>query len=56
MPKQLEDLVLAHSQAPAAASSSAAAAAAAAAASSSGSNGAPSDVRTVRRSEIVAGS
>ena len=55
MPKQLEDLVLAHSQAPAAASSSAAAAAAAAA-SSSGSNGAPSDVRTVRRSEIVAGS
>ena len=55
MPKQLEDLVLAHSHAPAAASSSAAAAAAAAA-SSSGSNGAPSDVRTVRRSEIVAGS
>ncbi|ETW85649.1 thioredoxin-like protein [Heterobasidion irregulare TC 32-1] len=38
MPKQLEDLVLAHSQAPAAASSSAAAAS-----SSSGSNGASSD-------------
>lgn len=38
MPKQLEDLVLAHSQAPAAASSSAVAAS-----SSSGSNGAPSD-------------